>query len=132
MEYKVIKPFDLAIKGDIFSNNRCEDLFEMTREIENSSSYCEISMTIEPKEIDKLVYEGYLVKLKVANDNDNNKLNKISDKVNELIDTYTKDYTALLTEYEKGGVQPCVKVEAETVYTNLIKVLNALKKEIDE
>ena len=128
MEYKVIKPFDLAIKGDIFSNNRCEDLFEMTREIENSSSYCEISMTIESKEIDKLVYEGYLVKV----EDDNDKLNKISDKVNELIDTYTKDYTALLTEYEKGGVQPCVKVEAETVYTNLIKVLNALKKEIDE
>ena len=85
-------------------------------------------MTIEPKEIDKLVYEGYLVKV----EDDNDKLNKISDKVNELIDTYTKDYTALLTEYEKGGVQPCVKVEAETVYTNLIKVLNALKKEIDE
>lgn len=128
MEYKVIKPFDLAIKGDIFSNDCCEDLFEMTRKIENGSSYCEINMTIEPKEIDKLVYEGYLVKV----EDDNDKLNKISDKVNELIDTYTKDYTALLTEYEKGGVQPCVKVEAETVYTNLIKVLNALKKEIDE
>lgn len=128
MEYKVIKPFDLAIKGDIFSNDCCEDLFEMTREIENGRSYCEISMTIEPKEVDKLVYEGYLVKV----EDDNDKLNKISDKVNELIDTYTKDYTALLTEYEKGGIQPCVKVEAETVYTNLIKVLNALKKEIDE
>lgn len=128
MEYKVIKPFDNAIKGDIFSNDYCEDLFEMTREVENSRSFSEINMTIDSDEIESLVEDGYLVKV----EDDNEKLNKISDKVNTLIDTYTKDYTALLTEYEKGGIQPCVKVEAETVYTNLIKVLNALKKEIDE
>ena len=128
MEYKVIKPFDNAIKGDIFSNEYDDSLFEMTREVENSRSFSEINMTIDSDEIESLVEDGYLVKV----EDDNEKLNRISDKVNELIDTYTKDYTALLTEYEKGGIQPCVKVEAETVYTNLIKVLNALKKEIDE
>lgn len=128
MEYKVIKPFDNAIKGDIFSNEYDGSLFEMTREVENSRSFSEINMTIDSDEIASLVEDGYLVKVEDGDE----KLNRISDKVDELIDTYTKDYTALLTEYEKGGIQPCVKVEAETVYTNLIKVLNALKKEIDE
>ena len=128
MEYKVIKPFDNAIKGDIFSNEYDGSLFEMTREVENSRSFSEINMTIDSDEIASLVEDGYLVKVEDGDE----KLNRISDKVDELIDTYTKDYTALLTEYEKGGIQPCVKVEAETVYTNLIKVLNALKNEIDE
>ena len=60
------------------------------------------------------------------------KLNDLEDKIDDMIDTYTDDYKALMEEYDKGNVQQCVKVEAETVYQNLIKVLGNLKSFINE
>ena len=49
-----------------------------------------------------------------------------------MIDTYTKDYNELMKDYNEGNVQQCVKVEAETVYHNLNKVLNSIKDLLDE
>ena len=49
-----------------------------------------------------------------------------------VIDTYTKDYNELMKDYNEGNVQQCVKVEAETVYHNLNKVLNSIKDLLDE
>ena len=60
------------------------------------------------------------------------KLEKVKEYVNTLIDTYTKDYNELMKDYNEGNVQQCVKVEAETVYHNLNKVLNSIKDLLDE
>ena len=60
------------------------------------------------------------------------KLEKVKEYVNTLIDTYTKDYSELMKDYNEGNVQQCVKVEAETVYHNLNKVLNSIKDLLDE
>ena len=49
-----------------------------------------------------------------------------------ISDTYTKDYNELMKDYNEGNVQQCVKVEAETVYHNLNKVLNSIKDLLDE
>lgn len=134
MTYKVIKPFDSAIKGDIFENTLDPFVFDMTREVKSTNGYCEVNMSIDSDTAKQLVNDGYLVEVNESCDNCDccNKLAKVTSKVNELIETYTNDYEALLKEYNDGGVQPCVKVEAETVYHNLIKVLNEIKGLLDE
>ena len=35
-----------------------------------------------------------------------------------------------MDKYSEGKVPPCVKLEAETVYYNLTKVLNKIKEEL--
>lgn len=60
------------------------------------------------------------------------KLKKIADTIEKLILTYDNDHKNLMEEYNNGNVQTCVKVEAETVYTNLIKVLNKIKEIVNE
>jgi hypothetical protein len=52
--------------------------------------------------------------------------------VEEKIEQYTSDHEALTAQYNEGDVPQCVKVEADTVYFNLIKVLNKIKDIINE
>ena len=42
--------------------------------------------------------------------------------------TFEKDHKKVIEDYEAGKVQPCVKVEADTVYFNMIKVLKEIEK----
>lgn len=68
--------------------------------------------------------EGYLLSV-----DDESKYNV--DATLELIDDLLKKYESNLKETNekanKGEIQPCVKLEAETVYYNLNKVLNKIK-----
>lgn len=151
MTYKVIKDFGNARKGDIFKEVIDEDVFmnpypvyvmERIEGEDNISDSREhymkswISMELSKEMVDAYVKSGFLLaendkdeEVKVSN---GNKLTDISVYVDMLINTYTNDYNNLLKDFEDGNVQPCVKVEAETVYHNLIKVLNSVKAKIDE
>ena len=68
--------------------------------------------------------EGYLLSI-----DDESKYNV--DATLELIDDLLEKYESNLKETNekanKGEIQPCVKLEAETVYYNLNKVLNKIK-----
>lgn len=151
MTYKVIKDFGNARKGDIFKEVIDEDVFmnpypvyvmERIEGEDNISDSREhymkswISMELSKEMVDAYVKSGFLLaendkdeEVKVSN---GDKLTDISVYVDMLINTYTNDYNNLLKDFEDGNVQPCVKVEAETVYHNLIKVLNSIKAKIDE
>lgn len=135
MTYKVIKPFGVAVKGDVFNNSGDPNSFEMLHtEGDPGTAYSECYMAISKAEADAYVADGYLIKVDEAEpcQCDCQKLARVTTKVNELIEGYTDDYNRLKEEYEEGNVQQCVKVEAETVYTNMIKVLNCIKKILDE
>lgn len=151
MTYKVIKDFGNARKGDIFKEVIDEDVFmnpypvyvmERIEGEDNISDSREhymkswISMELSKEMVDAYVKSDFLLaendkdeEVKVSN---GDKLTDISVYVDMLINTYTNDYNNLLKDFEDGNVQPCVKVEAETVYHNLIKVLNSVKAKIDE
>ena len=134
--YKVIKPFNNAIKGDIFycDPEYDENVYQLERnEIKDniqSTVYMEISKDI----IDEFVKQGYLVECNEedTNDEEDNSLNIVLEYVESLIDQYSQDYSNMLKSFEEGDIQPCVKVEAETVYYNLNKVLNSIKDKIYE
>lgn len=129
--YKVIKEFGCAQKGDLLQENE-EGLFELNVESDCSDCYSSRSICISSDIANTLAIAGYLeefeeeVKCPIAI------LNEVSNFVETKIEQYTADHEELTAQYNEGDVPPCVKVEADTVYFNLIKVLNKIKEIINE
>lgn len=131
--YKVIKAFNDLEKGDVL--NRTEDntfFIEKESQTEFGDKYFSIELSEETAEI--LENDGYLLGMNDENDEDEeySKLEEIKEYIDTLIDTYTNDFNSMMEAYNEGDIQTCVKVEAETVYHNLIKVLNSIKNKINE
>jgi hypothetical protein len=137
MKYKVIKEFGYAKKGDVFTQNE-NGLFEFT-----SENCCEdfhsTSRTVISADIaNDLVASGHLMVITEDNGSDtlvneaDEKLNKLNDFIDEKLQQYAKDHDALLGQYQEGGLPLCAKVEADTVYYNLNKLLTKVKELINE
>lgn len=133
--YKVIRPFNNAVKGDMFfcDPEYDENVYQLERNEVNDGIQSTVYMEISKDIIDEFVKQGYLVE---CNEEDNEVeetgLEKILQYVEGLINQYTEDYNNMIKSFEDGDIQPCVKVEAETVYYNLNKVLNSIKDKIHE
>lgn len=133
--YKVIKPFNNAIKGDIFfcDPNYDETVYQLERNEITDNIQSTVYMEISKDIIGEFVKEGYLVECNEEDtDTDEDSLHVILDYVEGLMVQYSQDYNDMLKSFEGGDIQPCVKVEAETVYYNLNKVLNSIKDKIYE
>lgn len=135
--YKVVKEFGNAKKGDLFKEVEGEDIYIMERtEGEDNITDCSehymkswVSMELSKDMAEAYCKAGFLLK---ETEEDCNKLNGVKEFVDTLISTYENDHKEMLEAFNNGEVQPCVKVEAETVYYNLIKVLNSIKDKINE
>ena len=117
-------------KGDVL--NRTEDdtfFIEKESQTEFGDKYFSIELSEETTEI--LENDGYLLGMN-DEDEEDSKLEEIKEYIDTLIDTYTNDFNSMMEAYNEGDIQTCVKVEAETVYHNLIKVLNSIKNKINE
>lgn len=137
--YKVIKSFGSAKKGDIFTqqydmNHNSTKTYEMSRtdEHKDGESVTQVLITMSQDIVDELVEKGFMMEIKEEFNNYEQKVNDIAEYVDELIDTYENSYQDMIESFHNGDVQPCVKVEAETVYYNMIKVLNSIKNKINE
>lgn len=130
-EYKVIKAFACAKKGDILSYNEDSNLWEFDIKDDSTQRF----MCMDEETANEFVNEGNLLEL---NEDASivceccDKLYRVLDMVNSMIEQYTNDNEAIAEKYANGEIQPCVKVEADTVYYNLIKVLNRIKEEIEK
>ena len=60
------------------------------------------------------------------------KLEEVLNFIDEKLEQYTADHEAITAQYNEGDVPQCVKVEADTVYFNLIKILSKIKDIIHE
>lgn len=139
--YKVIKNFGNARKGDLFEEIEGEDVYTMER-VEGEDNISDdtehymktwVSMELSKGMIDAYADAGFLVEMKNNDECCNcEKMNILKEYIDILIDTYEKDHKDMLEAFENGDVQPCVKVEAETVYYNMIKILNSIKDKINE
>lgn len=131
MKYKVIEDFGSAKKGDILDDEEYRDLGLVSFYIEDGN-YTRV-MTMDYETADSFVEDG---KLEIIEDEPEvtctccDKINTTVELIDTLLNQYKADYTEVMTKYNAGKVQPCVKVEAETVYFNLNKVLNKIKKEL--
>lgn len=135
--YKVIKDFSFAEKGDVFTKVEDLNLWELQKSEVISDTETYTSMAFDSSTMEELANKDYVIWF---NEDENDccvcdccdKLEEVKEYVNTLIDTYTKDYNELIKDYNEGNVQQCVRVEAETVYHNLNKVLNSIKDLLDE
>lgn len=134
MRYKVIKEFGVAKKDDVFILDDCGFASLNVTETNNGSEYTR-AMSMDECTADRLVDKGYLKEL-----NDEcqcccqecacERIEDTVELIDELLDKYDKDNTEVQEKAKKGEIQPCVKVESETVYYNLTKVLNRIRKEL--
>lgn len=129
-KYKVIKEFGCAKKGDVFEKNE-EGYFEMDMISECTDMYSSRNMCISPSIVDTLVSDEHLAKIEESSEAEE-KLKSISEYITELVEQYEKDHEDLIAEYNEGSLPACVKVEADTVYFNMNKVLTKIKDLLNE
>lgn len=123
MQYTFTKDYSFFKAGDILTWDRDINAFTMDEENENGFR---VAM-LDERTVEDIYEQGFL-----STDKDqHNKADETIDKTVELIDTlinkYESDYKEVIDKYSEGEIQPCVKVEAETVYYNLNKVLTKIK-----
>ena len=133
--YKVIKEFGCAQKGDVLHENE-EGLFELSMECNCDDCYCSRNICISSDIADTLATAGYLEEFEedevTPTCPSEEKLEAVLAFIEEKLEQYASDHEALTAQYNEGDVPQCVKVEADTVYFNLIKVLNKIKEIINE
>ena len=123
MEYTFKKDFGFFKANVVLTWN--EDIDAFTMDVEDGNSFR--SAMIDERTVEDLRLEGLLV----ANaEPENDKINTTVEFIDSLLKQYEDDYKEVIQKYKEGKVQPCVKVEAETVYFNLTKVLNKIKEEL--
>lgn len=131
--FKVIKEFGCAQKGDVLHENE-EGLFELNVECDCNDCYCSRSICVSSDIADTLALAGYLEEFEEYEPTcpSEEKLKEVLNFIDEKIEQYAADHEALTAQYNEGDVPQCVKVEADTVYFNLNKVLNKIKEIIHE
>lgn len=123
MEYTFKKDFGFFKANDVLTWN--EDIDAFTMDVKEGNSFR--SAMIDERTVEDLRLEGLLA----ANaEPENDKINTTVEFIDSLLKQYENDYKEVTQKYKEGKVQPCVKVEAETVYFNLTKVLNKIKEEL--
>jgi len=123
MQYTFTKDYGFFKAGDILTWDRDINAFIM--DVENENGFR--AAMLDERTVEDIYEQGFL-----STDKDqHNKADETIDKTVELIDTlinkYESDYKEVIDKYSEGEIQPCVKVEAETVYYNLNKVLTKIK-----
>jgi hypothetical protein len=123
MQYTFTKDYGFFKAGDILTWDR--DVNAFTIDVENENSFR--SAMLDKRTVEDIYEQGFLS----TDEDQHNKADETIDKTVELIDTlidkYEADYKEVIDKYSEGKIQPCVKVEAETVYYNLNKVLTKIK-----
>ena len=132
--YKVIKEFASAQKGDMLTYNEDTNLYEFSMTTENDNEKCSRYMCMDEETAEEFVESGNLL---VIEDEDKeisaiDKLCALSDLVDTLEARYKKDHDALVEAYNNQEIPTCVKVEADTVYFNMNQILKKVKEIINE
>lgn len=122
MEYTFKKDFGFFKANDVLTWD--EDLNAFTMDVKEDNGFR--SAMIDANTAEDLYEEGLLTKVKPNID----KISATVKFIDSLLNQYEDDYKEVMQKYKEGKVQPCVKVEVETVYFNLTKVLNKVREEL--
>lgn len=122
MEYTFKKDFGFFKANDVLTWDK--DINAFTMDVKEDNSFR--SAMIDEHTVEGLYEEGILTMVDPKND----KIDATVEFIDSLLKQYEDDYEEVMQKYKEGKVQPCVKVEAETVYFNLTKVLNKVREEL--
>ena len=132
--YKVIKEFASAQKGDMLTYNEDTNLYEFSMTTENDNEKCSRYMCMDEETAEEFVESGNLL---VIEDEDKeisaiDKLCALSDLIDTLEAQYKKDHDDIVEAYNNQEIPTCVKVEADAVYFNMNQILKKVKEIINE
>lgn len=131
MKYKVVNDFGSLVKGDVIEERNGNYVFEERVNIDGFTSYRYAEFDKEA--IDEEVNEGNLIELQEIDPFYSENDKRVEDTL-ALLDTldkkYYDDYNKLMEDYANGNVPTCMKVEAETVYENMGKLINTIRKSL--
>lgn len=132
--YKVIKEFASAQKGDMLTYNEDTNLYEFSMTTENDNEKCSRYICMDEETAEEFVESGNLLVIEDENEELSaiDKLCALSDLVDTLEAQYKKDHDALVEAYNNQEIHTCVKVEADTVYFNMNQILKKVKEIINE
>ena len=132
--YKVIKEFASAQKGDMLTYNEDTNLYEFSMTTENDNEKCSRYICMDEETAEEFVESGNLLVIEDENEELSaiDKLCALSDLVDTLEAQYKKDHDALVEAYNNQEIPTCVKVEADTVYFNMNQILKKIKEIINE
>lgn len=122
-DYKVIKDCGLLKKGDRLFWDESLEAYTLD---EFKEGY-ERSIMINDKLAEDLCKEGFLTTVAT----DKTVIEDTVEFIDNLVGQYKDDLLEVQNKFEKGEVQPCVKVESETVLYNLIKLANSIKGKLE-
>lgn len=133
-DYKVIKEFASAQKGDMLTYNEDTNLYEFSMTTENDNEKCSRYICMDEETAEEFVESGNLLVIEDENEELSaiDKLCALSDLVDTLEAQYKKDHDALVEAYNNQEIPTCVKVEADTVYFNMNQILKKVKEIINE
>lgn len=138
--YKVIKPFGCAKIGDIFnfdSDDR-EFVMEDTRTTKKGTN--SRFMPINEEYVDALVKGGNLEPYgsEITETEEETlptiaelKLIALEAFINDCKTKYESNLDKVRKDFEEGKIQPCLKLESETVNQNLLKLINSIQQILD-
>lgn len=132
--YKVIKEFASAQKGDMLTYNEDTNLYEFSMTTENDSEKCSRYICMDEETAEEFVESGNLLVIEDENEELSviDKLCALSDLVDTLEAQYKKDHDDIVEAYNNQEIPTCVKVEADTVYFNMNQILKKVKEIINE
>lgn len=123
MQYKFTKDYGFFKAGDIL--NWDENINAFTLDVETENGFR--AAMLDERTAEDIYDQGFLsASIEPKNEADET-INQTVELIDSLLDTYANDYKEMKDKADKGEVQPCVRVEAETVYYNLNKVLTKIK-----
>lgn len=122
-DYKVIKDCGLLKKGDRLFWDESLEAYTLDESKEGYERY----IMINDKLAEDLCKEGFLTTVAT----DKTVIEDTVEFIDNLVGQYKDDLLEVQNKFEKGEVQPCVKVESETVLYNLIKLANSIKGKLE-
>lgn len=125
MTYKVVKEFDSLKKGELLENSyEAPEIFTFEEDTEDIYRYLSYSKNI----IDDLAEQGYLIKVEEDDAIEcEDTICRAIDEIDALMEQYDKDNDEVTEKFGNGELPYCAKVEADTVHTNLKKVLEHIR-----
>lgn len=123
MQYEFTKDYGFFKAGDIL--NWDEDINAFTLDVETENGFR--AAMLDERTAKDIYDQGFLSAGIESTSEADETINKTVELIDSLLDTYANDYKEMKDKADKGEVQPCVRVEAETVYYNLNKVLTKIK-----
>ena len=134
-EYKVISDIiDTLNEGDILKYNPNTNEYFFT----DKGNYPDVGysysryVSLSSNAVEEYAKQGFLEAVEEKNEASDAKIKKVLVEIKRLQNKYNQRKDAVEKKYNEGKMPTCQKVEHDTVYFNLMKVLNKLESIINE